>query len=216
VTPRLRPARSTDAGKLGDILGAAIRGFDWKPVLHSGAEDIAHCGRMIDRGWVTVAVDDETRAVLGFIAREDTRVHALFVAEAARGQGIGAALLQDAMDRSEELTLWTFEANDGARRFYDRFGFAESARGDGSANEERLPDVQLRWTAPKAPQTPEAPQTPQTPQTSGAPASGAWPLYTSDAAPPRPRVAPSRSPVLKQHYHISRLTLPPSPSTISP
>ena len=45
------------------------------------------------------------------------------------------------------LTLWTFQANDGARRFYAREGFREVEFTDGAGNAEKLPDVRLEWTA---------------------------------------------------------------------
>ena len=46
------------------------------------------------------------------------------------------------------LELWTFQANDGARRFYERHGFEAVAMTDGD-NEEGAPDVRYRW-APTA------------------------------------------------------------------
>ena len=46
--------------------------------------------------------------------------------------------------RPEGLTLWTFVANEGARRFYAREGFVEVGRTEGE-NEEGLPDVLLAW-----------------------------------------------------------------------
>ena len=60
------------------------------PRLHSRAEDISFASTAIDRGWVRVFEED---AILGFIARRDEDVCALYVARGARGQGIGTALL---------------------------------------------------------------------------------------------------------------------------
>jgi hypothetical protein len=37
--------------------------------------------------------------------------------------------------------LWCFQRNTRARRFYERRGFAPIRFTDGSANEERCPDV---------------------------------------------------------------------------
>ncbi len=42
------------------------------------------------------------------------------------------------------LKLWTFQANEDARRFYIREGFREVRMTDGD-NEEGLPDVMLEW-----------------------------------------------------------------------
>ncbi|WP_425038216.1 N-acetyltransferase family protein [Primorskyibacter sp. S187A] len=139
----LRDARSTDAGRVGAILSAFIDETEWMPRLHSRAEDISFAGSMIERGWVRVA--ETAVGLAGFIARDATEVNALYVAPEGQRQGTGTALLQDAMDASETLELWTFVLNTPARRFYAKHGFAELSRGDGSTNEEGLPDIRLRW-----------------------------------------------------------------------
>ena len=112
----------------------------WMPRLHSAAEDIAHCGDMIARGWVTV-IGDRARA---FLARNGGYVHALYVAPEARGQGLGAALIADAQ-QADRLELWTFVANTGAQNFYARHGFVEVERTDGQGNDEGLPDIRYVW-----------------------------------------------------------------------
>ena len=45
------------------------------------------------------------------------------------------------------LELWTFQINATAQRFYERHGFVAVDRTDGSANEEREPDIRYRWRA---------------------------------------------------------------------
>ncbi|MCA0939556.1 GNAT family N-acetyltransferase [Salipiger pacificus] len=147
MNPQLRPARPTDAGSLGAMITDAVAAHAWKPTLHSGAEDIAHAGTMIERGWVTVA-ETPGGALLGFLAREGAYVHALFVTPEAQGCGIGRTLLEDAQRTARRLELWTFLANNRAQRFYERAGFAVTRRGDGSANEEGLPDLFYVWEAP--------------------------------------------------------------------
>ncbi|WP_368667713.1 GNAT family N-acetyltransferase [Salipiger sp. PrR002] len=148
--PTLRAARSTDAGQLGAMISDAVAAHPWKPVLHSGAEDIAHAGQMIARGWVTVAEAEDGR-LQGFLAREEGYVHALFVTPQAQGSGVGRALLDAAKEAAERLELWTFVANTQARRFYERAGFAVMRRGDGSANDEGLPDLFYVWEAQASP-----------------------------------------------------------------
>ena len=72
----------------------------------------------------------------------------LYVLPSRTGQGIGAALVAHAKRlRPDRLELWTFQSNLGARRFYARHGFTEVELTDGSGNEERAPDVRLRWRA---------------------------------------------------------------------
>lgn len=113
------------------------------PRIHTRAEDLSFAGMMIDRGWVTVAeVAGEATA---FLAREGTMIHALYVAAPHRQHGVGATLLQSAMRNAPQLTLWTFQANNGAQRFYLRHGFTEAERTDGAGNDEKMPDIRYVW-----------------------------------------------------------------------
>jgi ribosomal protein S18 acetylase RimI-like enzyme len=50
--------------------------------------------------------------------------------------------------RPAGLQLWTFQVNTPACRFYERHGFVEAGRTDGSGNEEREPDVRYSWSGP--------------------------------------------------------------------
>ena len=51
------------------------------------------------------------------------------------------------------LKLWTFEANVGARRFYESHGFVATRRTAGD-NEEGAPDVCYEWRPPGVGLTP--------------------------------------------------------------
>ena len=143
----LRPARPLDASRVAAIMYDWIEDTPWMPVLHTRAETISYAGTMIDRGWVTVA---EADTVKGYVAREKTEIHALYVDIEARGHGIGTQLIQDAMEHQKTLRLWTFEANTRAQRLYERLGFHETHRTDGARNDENLPDIHYEWqrTAP--------------------------------------------------------------------
>ena len=144
----LRPADPLDAGATGDILWRFQNKTGWMPNLYSKAETVAFCGTMIDRNWVTVAVLGGV--VTGFLARDRGFIHSLFVASEETGKGVGTALLNDAKGRSDVLDLKTFVANEGAQRFYLREGFVENGRGDGSDNDENLPDIAYRWRKARA------------------------------------------------------------------
>lgn len=139
----LRAARSTDAGSVGGILSEFAATTDWMPRLHTGAEDIAHAGEMITRGWVTVAERDD--CLVGFIACDGAEIVALYVAERQRGHGIGSDLLSSVCAAHPTLSLWTFQANVRAIEFYLRHGFVEGIRTDGATTDEKLPDMRLEW-----------------------------------------------------------------------
>ena len=68
------------------------------------------------------------------------------------GRGIGAELLKLAKrERPTGLRLWTFASNAGAQRFYERHGFVEARRTDGSDNEEGEPDILYLWGGERVP-----------------------------------------------------------------
>tara|TARA_R110002110_G_scaffold89073_4_gene232074 strand:+ start:1348 stop:1791 length:444 start_codon:yes stop_codon:yes gene_type:complete len=139
----LRAARSTDAGTIGAIFSEFTDTTDWMPCLHTRAEDIAHAGELIDRGWVTVAERDGV--VIGFISCDGAQIDALYVRCRERGHGVGSALLADVCSNAVQLGLWTFQANVRTIAFYEGKGFVEVARTDGAGTEEKLPDVQFEW-----------------------------------------------------------------------
>jgi GNAT superfamily N-acetyltransferase len=98
-----------------------------------------------------VAVDDRDR-VVAMMALKPGWVEQLYVAPDRLGQGIGRRLIDLAKKRSDgELQLWTFQVNARARRFYERNGFVASEMTDGSANEEREPDIRFVWRRAGAP-----------------------------------------------------------------
>ncbi|MDF0599857.1 GNAT family N-acetyltransferase [Psychromarinibacter sp. C21-152] len=144
---RLRPARRRDVPRLAGILGGWVQETVWMPKLHDAEEDRAHVAMLIDRFEVTAARD--WRGAQGFLARDGGWVHSLYVAPRARGQGVGARLLEAAKARTGRLELWCFQANLDARRFYARHGFAEVEFTDGAENDEKLPDVRLVWERPE-------------------------------------------------------------------
>ena len=61
--------------------------------------------------------------VKGFILVQDGEIKKLFVEPILQGAGIGAGLLEYALEHLGAQTLWTLEKNEGAIRFYQRHGF---------------------------------------------------------------------------------------------
>jgi ribosomal protein S18 acetylase RimI-like enzyme len=136
-------ATPADAGAMAQVLGDWIGVTAWMPKLHTPAENIWFCDHLIKTCEVWVI---RTPDVAGFIARQGTEVPALYVAVAARGRGQGKSLLDRAKVDRDSLDLWTFQANARAIAFYLREGFTEIRRTTGEGNDEKLPDLRLRWT----------------------------------------------------------------------
>jgi hypothetical protein len=67
------------------------------------------------------------------------------VRTAPRG-GIGTALLRVAQQSHDRLSLWTFQRNTPARRFYAARGLRLIRETDGAGNDEKEPDALYLWT----------------------------------------------------------------------
>ncbi len=141
----LRPASPQDTDRCAGIHSAWIDDTPWMPRVHPLSDMERHYRESVF-GTAELIVAEVDGDVAGFLAPSpDGFVTALYLASSARGQGIGARLIDMAKERRPTgLSLWTFEANMDARRFYGRHGFVEQRRTAGD-NEERLPDVLLRW-----------------------------------------------------------------------
>jgi chorismate mutase len=106
------------------------------------------------RGWVAgwdlttydVWLAEADGRVVGYTRSTPTWLDDLYVVPEAQGQGVGTALLERLLaDHPDGIGLWVFESNRPARDFYARHGFVTLERTDGSANEERAPDLKLVW-----------------------------------------------------------------------
>ena len=137
---KLRDATLADAPVLALVLGDWIRDTPWMPKLHTKAQDLIFVRQLI-----TTRVVRMEDSGLGFLARQDGEIDALYLVPHARGRGLGRALLEEAKAAEEMLTLWAFQANEGARRFYAREGFVEAFMTGGDGNVEGLKDVRLVW-----------------------------------------------------------------------
>lgn len=136
----LRPATTEDAAAIARVMRAALLSFEWLPTLHTPQEDLAFISNIVlPHQDVFVALGGGS--IVGFIAVKDDWVEQFYLDPAWTGRGIGTSLLRLATDGQAEIRLHCFQQNAGARRFYERHGFEASAFGDGSNNEEGLPDI---------------------------------------------------------------------------
>jgi putative acetyltransferase len=142
----IRPGRRDDAEAIADAhLDARREAMPWPPVLDSRQDAINYfAGQVLLHEHVLVA--EVNQLVVGFIALKGDHVDHLYIAPAYQGRRIGDRLLAMAKElHPNGLTLWTFQRNARARRFYEARGFIASEFTDGSRNEEREPDVLYRW-----------------------------------------------------------------------
>jgi GNAT superfamily N-acetyltransferase len=151
----IRPATADDAAAVADVYLASIHATYDFPLAHTDDEvrrwirDI-----LVPVGGTWVGVDD-TGEVVAMTAvepgqpgepAEPAHLDQLYVRPDRLGEGIGRRLLEIAREQSPDgLRLYTFQINARARRFYERNGFVAEWFGDGSANEERQPDVRYVW-----------------------------------------------------------------------
>ncbi len=143
--PVLRRLDLKDAGAAAKVHRAAFdERLPWLAGLHTPDEDRAYF-----RDHVFSACEIwgafENQALVGFVAFRGGSIDQLYVLPERQGRGVGARLLDVAKAAHAELSLWTFQANAGARRFYEARGFEVVTLTDGADNEEREPDVLYRW-----------------------------------------------------------------------
>jgi GNAT superfamily N-acetyltransferase len=146
VSPALRRATPADAPAIAALFLASRRAaMPWLPELHTLGETIHFFREVVPARRELWLAEAPAGALLGFIAFGGGELEHLYVAPAARGDGTGGALLALALARREPLELWVFRRNEAAQTFYARRGFVAVGETDGTGNEEREPDVRMRW-----------------------------------------------------------------------
>jgi ribosomal protein S18 acetylase RimI-like enzyme len=150
-----RPATAADAAAVAGVYLASRRAFlPYAPLAHP--DDAVRrwvADLLIPGGGVQVVTHgDAVVAMLALSDAGDARwIDQLYVAPEHVGRGIGTRCVQYAQRAlAPPVRLYTFQANTGARRLYERHGFRAVAFGDGSTNEERCPDVLYAWAGASA------------------------------------------------------------------
>jgi len=144
---QIRPVRSEEYGPLGKLTVAAYRTLERPPTPEYAAvlADVAARAREAD---VLVAVDEHGDLLGGvtyvgdpgsrfaeFEAADEACFRMLAVDPAARGHGVGGALVEACIQRARAegkraLTLYTTDHMVGAQQLYQRFGFHRVAERD--------------------------------------------------------------------------------------
>ena len=164
--PLIRRAVPFDGTETAAVFSAALRSMSFFPKLHSDVEDRQFIADLIEQAEFWVAEEDDQ--IVGLACIQGNWLAHLYVRPDCRSHGIGTALLNHVKThRPEGFQFWTFQANMGARRFYERHGCKAVEFTDGNGNAEKLPDIRFVW-----PHTISQPDSLESPLDSSASASG--------------------------------------------
>ena len=143
----LRPATVDDLPAVAELHLAARHGAGgaFPPPVHPDDE-----ARAWVAGWDLTAYDvwvaEHGGEPAGYARWTATWLDDLYVRPEAQGRGVGSALFDlVTARRAGGFCLWVFESNQPAREFYRHRGCLELERTDGTANEERAPDIRVAW-----------------------------------------------------------------------
>ena len=122
----IRKAKSDDLNRIAEIEVFNYR-LKFYPIFldeefYFGELQVPNVARRYSDSLEDIRVWDDG-VVKGFILVQDGEVRKLFVEPVLQGQGIGARLLEYAVEHLGAKTLWALEKNEGAIRFYQRHGF---------------------------------------------------------------------------------------------
>ncbi|BDD71517.1 histone acetyltransferase [Streptomyces anthocyanicus] len=143
----LRRARAVDARAAADVwLRSFAAALPTVVRPRSDSEVRAYFRHVVVERYETWVAQEDDGAVAGVMVLEGEELSQLYLAPERRGCGIGDRFVALAKERrADGLSLWTFQVNAPARRFYERHGFRAVEWTDGDRNEEREPDVRYEW-----------------------------------------------------------------------
>lgn len=111
--------------------------------IHSFEDHVFFLNNILNRD-NQIYIATTNNKVVGMIAFNENEVNQLYIHNDYQGKGLGKKLLDMAKINSDgRLTLYTFEVNHKAQRFYERNGF--KIIGKGHENEEKLNDIKYEW-----------------------------------------------------------------------
>lgn len=148
MTFQIRSGKKSDALACVDILRNWADETAWMAEMGELEPMQAFWMDIFEEDLVWVAEIDER--IVGFCTRgvDDgaDNIGALYVIAEARGAGIGKRLLDMAKKDRDWITVWAYEKNERARKFYKREGLVEISREiEKSSN---LVNIEHRWKRP--------------------------------------------------------------------
>ena len=135
----IRRANADDVEEIVAIFEPSFALFDFVPQLHTHEEHLAYFARRMREG-------EAYLLGRGFALVVGDELSHLFVHPDKIGTGVGHALFEHVKTlRPDGFDFWVFQQNDRARRFYEAHDAVAVEFTDGSANEEKTPDVRYEW-----------------------------------------------------------------------
>ena len=142
---RLRRGEAGDADELGRIKHACYSRMTYLPPIPTLDEYRRHVREDLLPAQEVWVAEEDGRAV-GWWSMTDGSLEHIYVDPELQNRGTGSVMLAKVMELMPDgFSLWTFQKNEGARRFYERHGFRAVELTDGSGNMEREPDVRYEW-----------------------------------------------------------------------
>ncbi len=151
----LRSARHEDADAVASVIISSRREFvGFAPLVHTDSE-VREWVRSVLIPAGAVVVLEQGQRIVGVLSTSISDgvgwVDQLYLSPGFTGHGLGSCMLRHAHSSlPRPIRLYTFQANHGARRFYERHGYQPIAFTTGSENEEQCPDVLYELAAPPA------------------------------------------------------------------
>jgi GNAT superfamily N-acetyltransferase len=143
---RLRRGEERDADELARIQRACYSRMTYLPPIPSPDEYRRFAAAILLPNQEVWIAEDEDGGVVGWFSLTERSLEHIYVDPERQNAGLGTEMLQAVMERMPKgFSLWTFQKNEGARRFYERHGLDAVEFTDGRDNMEREPDVRYEW-----------------------------------------------------------------------
>ena len=146
MSTQIRRAAAADALQAAQVFTASFKSLGFVPKLHSDEENKAFVRGFVESKETWVAI--RNGRVVGLACFHNGWLEHLYVHPERHNTRTGTALLERVKEEhSGGFQFWVFQANLGARRFYERHGCALVRVTDGQGNDEKLPDALYVWPA---------------------------------------------------------------------
>ena len=146
MTLLIRQATDRDAERIHEVHLASVRGLcrtAYEPkVIDGWLRGRSAAGYAVGIGQGAMFVAEIDAVVVGFCHAIQDEIIAMFVHPASTGQGVGAALLSNALERAARSgRVVRLESTLNAVAFYERFGFRALGRSTVRRNDVDIPVV---------------------------------------------------------------------------